>query len=104
VISTLPGHNFGEESPIDNRVPATWLTSPTGGVVAEGKLAYNPRETPLLEQIRAERHRGWIAVDGLQILLEQGAPQFELFTGRKAPRQVMKAGAARGHEEQRSGD
>jgi shikimate 5-dehydrogenase len=63
------------------------------------QLAYDPLETPLLKQARGESHRGWIAVDGLQHLLEQGVPQFELFTGRKAPRQLMRAGALKGYEE-----
>jgi shikimate 5-dehydrogenase len=54
--------------------------------------------------MRAESHRGWIVVDGLQILPEQGAPQFELFTGRKAPRQLMGAAAFRGYEEKQSSE
>jgi len=46
-------------------------------------------------QIRALRTKGWIPVDGLQVLPEQGIAQFELFTGRKAPQHVMRAQVAK---------
>ena len=64
------------------------------------QLAYDPLETPLLKQARKKSHQGWIPVDGLQILPEQGIPQFELFTGRIAPRQRMRKAALQGYEKQ----
>jgi shikimate dehydrogenase len=58
-------------------------------------LVYRSGITPLLAAARAHGAR---TLDGLEILLAQGALSFELWTGRSAPREVMRA-AARAHEE-----
>lgn len=50
-------------------------------------LVYQPLETPLL---RAARRRGLRGVDGLGMLLHQGALAFERWTGKAAPVQVMR--------------
>lgn len=58
------------------------------------QLAYRPLETPLLKQIRDLKSQSgipWITVDGLEMLAIQAIHQFELMTGRKAPRAVMKS-------------
>ena len=44
-----------------------------------------------------EAYRGWITVDGFHILPEQAAAQFELLTGRKAPRLRMTAEILKRH-------
>ncbi|MDI6906734.1 MAG: shikimate dehydrogenase [Thermoanaerobacterales bacterium] len=50
-------------------------------------LVYNPRETRFLAAARA---RGARVVDGLGMLLHQGAASFELWTGQPAPLEVMR--------------
>jgi shikimate dehydrogenase len=50
-------------------------------------LVYRPGGTRLLE---AARTRGADVVDGLEILVAQGAASFERWTGRAAPRQAMR--------------
>jgi shikimate dehydrogenase len=53
-------------------------------------LVYTDTETPL---IRAARERDIPAVDGLELLVRQGALSFELFCGVGAPVDVMHAAA-----------
>ncbi|BCA55585.1 Shikimate dehydrogenase [Nitrospira sp. KM1] len=51
-------------------------------------IVYNPRETQLL---RDARHAGCRTVEGLDMFLYQAVAQFELWTGRSAPADVMRA-------------
>jgi shikimate dehydrogenase len=51
-------------------------------------LIYNPRETRLM---RGARAAGALAVDGLAMLVHQGAEALELWTGAKPPVEVMYA-------------
>ncbi len=50
-------------------------------------MVYRDGGTRLLE---AARTRGAVVVDGLEILIAQGAASFERWTGRTAPRQAMR--------------
>jgi shikimate dehydrogenase len=54
-------------------------------------LVYRPGGTLLL---REARRRGSRVVDGLEFLVAQGALSFRLWTGREAPRAVMREAAA----------
>jgi shikimate dehydrogenase len=49
-------------------------------------IVYKPLTTRLLREAKA---RGAATIDGLQMLIHQGAAQFELFTGREAPVEIM---------------
>lgn len=49
-------------------------------------LVYNPLETELLRRARA---RGAKVIPGLEMFVAQGAAQFEIWTGKPAPRQEM---------------
>ncbi|CAL3967979.1 unnamed protein product [Diplocarpon coronariae] len=91
IISCVPARQIGTSAPANFEMPIQWLGSPTGGVVVE--LAYFPLDTPLLKQIRQVREetkQSWVIVDGLEVLPEQASAQFELMTGRRAPRRRMR--------------
>jgi 3-dehydroquinate dehydratase type I len=91
IVSCVPTHSINNQPPANFEMPEQWLLSPSGGVVME--MAYNPLITPLLKQIgRLRNSTGvpWVIVDGLEALPEQAIAQFELMTGRKAPRGIMR--------------
>lgn len=50
-------------------------------------LVYNPHQTRLLKQARGSGARG---IAGLEMLVQQGAAAFEIWTGRPAPVGVMR--------------
>lgn len=62
-------------------IPAEWI--PKGRLVYD--LIYNPKRTRLLKEVRGCR-----TVNGLGMLLYQGASALEIWTGKKAPVEVMK--------------
>ncbi|PLB41620.1 repressor protein [Aspergillus candidus] len=93
IASCVPADPAGTEPPANFEMPPQWLGSTTGGV-----FAYKPLETPLLKQmrrLRTETGRPWVLVDGLDNVSEQAIAQFELLTGRKAPRRLMTREARR---------
>jgi 3-dehydroquinate dehydratase / shikimate dehydrogenase len=49
-------------------------------------MVYNPLETPL---IKLARSRGLAVIGGLEMFVEQGARQFEIWTGKPAPETEM---------------
>lgn len=49
-------------------------------------MVYNPLETPLL---KLARERGLAVVSGLEMFVQQGARQFEIWTGKPAPEAEM---------------
>ncbi|KAJ3324463.1 3-dehydroquinate dehydratase (3-dehydroquinase) [Boothiomyces sp. JEL0866] len=56
------------------------------GIVVD--MAYRPRSTQLL-QASSNLDKKWFQIEGIQVLLEQGYEQFELWTGRKAPKKAI---------------
>ena len=84
---SMPGR-----SPIPDDVPLYGLEPRP--VVAD--LVYWPRRTPLLERAAAE---GCAIVEGIEMLIGQGARSFELWTGRPAPVDAMRDAAYRALEE-----
>jgi shikimate dehydrogenase len=83
VNTTPPGGRADDPLP----VPQTALRR--GQTVMD--IVYRPRRTPLLIAAKAAGAR---TVDGLQMLLHQGALAFSLWTGRAAPSAVMRRALA----------
>ncbi|KAL5363543.1 hypothetical protein BJX96DRAFT_167565 [Aspergillus floccosus] len=83
VISCIPYVRSDSMSP-SFQVPDEWLCSKTGGV------AYGPLKTASQKRMEKYESKGWIIVDGFNVLLEQGIAQYELFTKRPAPVHVMR--------------
>jgi len=76
----------------DSPVPAEVL----GTVRAVFDTVYNPIETRLLREARAA---GALCVSGLEMFVNQAAGQFEIWTGRAAPRDLMRRVVIRHLEE-----
>ena len=92
LVSTVTHQSLNGEPAANFEMPPQWLGSSSGGVVVE--MAYKPVNTNLVKQMRRVRKATgvpWVVVDGLEILPEQAIAQFELMTGRKAPRGIMRA-------------
>lgn len=51
-----------------------------------------------MRRIRNDTGRSWVLSDGLENVIEQGIAQFELMTGRKAPRRLMTLEVLRNYE------
>lgn len=84
IVNTTPvGMKPGDGSPID-----TNGISP-GHIIVD--LIYAPPVTPLLETCQALRAR---CLNGLGMLLHQGAAAFTLWTGKEPPLDVMRAALA----------
>ncbi|HJQ69161.1 MAG TPA: shikimate dehydrogenase [Blastocatellia bacterium] len=70
-------------------------SSPIGPEAFKGRLAaydlvYNPLETKFLKDARAA---GCLTISGIEMLVAQGARQFELWTAGEAPADLMRAAA-----------
>jgi 3-dehydroquinate dehydratase/shikimate dehydrogenase len=77
-----------------NSTPCGMAGSKTALPIAENELnaglvfdmVYNPLETPLLKLARS---RGIPVITGLEMFVQQGARQFEIWTGKPAPHAEM---------------
>jgi shikimate dehydrogenase len=86
INATSVGTGDAAACPFD---PTSVRYLPPAAVVCD--LVYAPPETALL---RAARAAGLVTINGLPMLLHQGAAAFELWTGRPAPLAIMRAGLA----------
>jgi pentafunctional AROM polypeptide len=46
--------------------------------------------TKLLALSEKKKDQGWVSVEGIELLLEQGYKQFKIFTGRRVPKKVVR--------------
>ncbi|KAH7912894.1 EPSP synthase-domain-containing protein [Hygrophoropsis aurantiaca] len=67
-------------------LPTTLFDASVEGVVVD--MAYKPAETPLLTLAKRVASK-WATVMGVEVLLEQGYVQFEKWTGRRCPKNVV---------------
>jgi shikimate 5-dehydrogenase len=51
-----------------------------------------------MRRFRSETGRQWVLVDGLDNVAEQAIAQFEILTGRRAPRRLMTMEALRNYD------
>lgn len=75
-------------SPYNDSTPLPSRLLRPGLVVFD--TVYRPRQSRLLKEAKAA---GCTAIGGLEMLVEQGALAFELWTGENAPRKVMRQAA-----------
>jgi shikimate 5-dehydrogenase/shikimate kinase len=88
IVSCIPTDPIDGGPAAQFTLPSQWMESPTGGVVME--TAYKTLNTPLSQQVRDAPNKLWTYMDGLDFIPEQAFAQFELFTGKRAPRRVMR--------------
>ncbi|KAF4827542.1 Pentafunctional AROM polypeptide [Colletotrichum tropicale] len=82
VVACVPADDLGSE-----KIPAALFSGADSGVLVE--MAYRPQVTGMM--FLASLYEGWRVFRGVDVLEEQAYAQFELWTGRKAPMEVMRA-------------
>ena len=68
-------------------IPQDWVPKASEGKKLFMDLIYNPAVTPFLKIAKKKGHK---VLNGLGMLLYQGALAFEYWTGRKAPVMLMR--------------
>ncbi|MFC1691335.1 shikimate dehydrogenase [Nanoarchaeota archaeon] len=72
-------------SPRKNLTPIPNFWIPPGKVVFD--IIYNPMETKLLNEAK---EKGCKVISGIEMFINQAAEQFKLFTGKPAPKEIMR--------------
>ena len=88
LVNATPAGTLGE----DASLPVPEAAVERAGFVYD--LVYNPPETPLLAAAKRHQVRG---TNGLEMLLQQAAKSFELWTGKSAPFEAMKRAVKEAH-------
>lgn len=80
IVACVPADDLKKD-----KIPAK-LFSGSNGVLVE--MAYRPQVTGMMET--AADHKGWRICRGIDVLEEQAYEQFQMWTGRSAPVEVMR--------------
>ena len=88
IISTIPAIFNSPSGPteVDDGLLSEYFSS-CGGAAVE--VAYQ-RMTRLLALADGKKNQGWVSVEGIELLLEQGYEQFKIFTGRRVPKKLVR--------------
>lgn len=86
VVACIPADDLVEEL-----VPGELFSQTKDGVLVE--MAYRPAVTGMMKV--AAKYEGWKLFKGVDILEEQAFVQFELWTGKPAPKDAMKEAVVR---------
>jgi shikimate-5-dehydrogenase len=82
IVACVPADDLGAE-----KIPSGLFSGTSDGVLVE--MAYRPQVTGMMTV--AEEYPGWKVYRGVDVLEEQAYAQFELWTGREAPVEAMRA-------------
>lgn len=102
LVADLGGRVAGHPDPADLLVNCTTvgLHDPDAAPIPLAGLDRFPRVVDFVYRdggtalVRAARERGLPTIDGLELLVRQGALSFEIWTGRRPPLEPMRAAAA----------
>ncbi|KAH6616411.1 hypothetical protein C7974DRAFT_44451 [Boeremia exigua] len=81
VVGCVPADDLTKE-----KIPAELFAGSEAGVLVE--MAYRPQVTGMMET--AADRKGWRICRGIDVLEEQAYEQFQMWTGRPAPMEVMR--------------
>jgi shikimate-5-dehydrogenase len=80
IVGCIPADDLTED-----KIPRNLFSGAESGVLVE--MAYRPLETGMMKV--AQSHPTWHVFKGMDVLREQAYAQFELWTGKDAPIEVM---------------
>jgi 3-dehydroquinate dehydratase/shikimate dehydrogenase len=86
IINATPVGMASTTKPAAKNAPASPLEASEINARYVFDLVYNPIETPLL---RLARQKGISVITGVEMFVQQGARQFEIWTGKPAPEEEM---------------
>ncbi|KAJ3536228.1 hypothetical protein NM208_g6812 [Fusarium decemcellulare] len=82
VVACVPADDLGQD-----QIPPELFSRGSDGVLIE--MAYRPHVTGMMTV--ATQYPGWAVYRGIDVLEEQAYAQFELWTGKQAPVEAMRA-------------